>query len=1127
MAHAAADAADAADTAAAVEATGLPSKTQPPSKAAMATAAMASPAAADAVADVDDVTASLAAASLTAAAPEADAVEMLLAHARSHRDARQLDRAFEDVRAALARAPHHPAALQLLETILRDAADPTEPSRARFSTLILLASGVDNVDASVLADRPAAAAAATATTAAAAEPASAAITVAFSEDERLRRRIESAQRLASLVAQPGPCMQLRQEGGIPLLLNALRRDRARVGPDGQRQRHVALERALHAVFYQVALLPELAQELLQCIGTSGLDEFCNQLAAPTPATVSTTVAPATATARAAPTRITAEQQRELAGVAFSTLATAVSHPKTLATQPETAVTVVRYMAGYMAHADAAYRLLALTSVTTAIASSAAVLAFFGSPEINRLLGLARDQTARVALTLKRLLDLLDTDEERGAVSGVLYQYVAQARDGDTSTTAGQAGLATGLAVLTALCQAQPDVAKAVLMRDQLFVGLCEDIAENRAIARRRDAKTPGSRQLSELEAAYIDLYAHAAQFKDFHPPLLSHARAFLAERARAPLPVAEDADADTQGAARVQANAMAALIKLHLLEAEQQSREPAALDPLVAPNLAMIKQAARHVAAAAPTAAAGADDERLSAAVQCVESLAYLSSIPAHKPTIAEDRAALKSLVALGCRAAATHRALVYGIATVFANLTVYPYQLRSAEASEEHAQIRKLRAMANGQKVSKQADQPHPQSLAPQCARRCRAVQDAGVCAFLNAVAAAAPTTASASTAGSATAGSATHSLVACMAVAQTYVALVTEQEPRGALLQQGATKALLRLASLPPAAALAAPATTAAAAAAPDVVTPGAAQVQAQAKDVMDADTLAVRQAAAQALAKLAITVDPTIGFGPLMVSLVRPLVALTASPHPLAQFEALMALTNLASVDDRMRDHAVQAGLAGAVDTALFTDHPMIRRAATEAVCNLLYHPDVYHRHLQPSATNTNKFRLWLAMMRSTIAASSEDHEDDNDDNNDSETPAERAAAARAGAGALAILIGAPPAVALFHEAIPELPGATRDLLADPRASAEMLLRGLEIAKHLLPPRAGGADPDEAERAQAWDAAMQQRGMTLRHAWAADGALLQTLKARVLAANAPKDGAWGAVRQGCMTLLAMILT
>jgi hypothetical protein len=137
---------------------------------------------------------------------------------------------------------------------------------------------------------------------------------------------------------------------------------------------------------------------------------------------------------------------------------------------------------------------------------------------------------------------------------------------------------------------------------------------------------------------------------------------------------------------------------------------------------------------------------------------------------------------------------------------------------------------------------------------------------------------------------------------VSQTFLNIVTNKENRGLAIQQGAVPSLISLFS---------------------------------------SCSPQFSPLAGQALAKLTITTDPNIAFkGETASELVRPFVTLCNGENPLRQFEALMALTNLASMGSATRQVIISANGIKAMEILQFSENSMIQRAATEALCNMIY-------------------------------------------------------------------------------------------------------------------------------------------------------------------------------------------
>ncbi|CAF3590275.1 unnamed protein product [Rotaria sp. Silwood1] len=101
-----------------------------------------------------------------------------------------------------------------------------------------------------------------------------------------------------------------------------------------------------------------------------------------------------------------------------------------------------------------------------------------------------------------------------------------------------------------------------------------------------------------------------------------------------------------------------------------------------------------------------------------------------------------------------------------------------------------------------------------------------------------------------------------------------------------------------------------------------------------------------ATQALAKIAITTNPEIAFpGQRMLEIVRPIIKLLKIEHTaLENFEALMALTNLASISENVRKRILKEDGFSNIEQYMFEEHPMLKRAAVECMCNLVVQEEI---------------------------------------------------------------------------------------------------------------------------------------------------------------------------------------
>ncbi|CAG5103867.1 Similar to unc45b: Protein unc-45 homolog B (Danio rerio) [Cotesia congregata] len=137
---------------------------------------------------------------------------------------------------------------------------------------------------------------------------------------------------------------------------------------------------------------------------------------------------------------------------------------------------------------------------------------------------------------------------------------------------------------------------------------------------------------------------------------------------------------------------------------------------------------------------------------------------------------------------------------------------------------------------------------------------------------------------------------------IARVFNAICSQQEVRGMVVQQGGAKALLPLALN---------------------------------------GTKKGKKQAAQALARIGITINPEVAFpGQRIMEVIRPLLNLLSQDcSALENFEALMALCNIAGVNDAIRKHMLKEGAYPKVEFYMFEDHLMLQRAAVQVVNNLV--------------------------------------------------------------------------------------------------------------------------------------------------------------------------------------------
>jgi len=121
-----------------------------------------------------------------------------------------------------------------------------------------------------------------------------------------------------------------------------------------------------------------------------------------------------------------------------------------------------------------------------------------------------------------------------------------------------------------------------------------------------------------------------------------------------------------------------------------------------------------------------------------------------------------------------------------------------------------------------------------------------------------------------------------------------------------------------------------------------------------------------AAHALAKIAITQETRLAFpGQRAAELVRPLIQLTRSQKPLEQFEACMALTNLAVDGDSLRAKILAEKGIPRLEDLMYDEDWLIRRAATECLCNLMMYEKVWDMFATSEGACWPRIKLWILL------------------------------------------------------------------------------------------------------------------------------------------------------------------
>ena len=195
---------------------------------------------------------------------------------------------------------------------------------------------------------------------------------------------------------------------------------------------------------------------------------------------------------------------------------------------------------------------------------------------------------------------------------------------------------------------------------------------------------------------------------------------------------------------------------------------------------------------------------------------------------------------------------------------------------------------------------------------------------------------------------------------VADILAALALNQRHRGRMVQDGAHKTLLTLGKhLTPLdqdqhrrASLFAPASTDA--------------PMAQASDTAPAlEVTEIKRRAAHALARIGVTTDPHLFSHGAAADMVAPLLDLVNGDSELAQFEAALAITNLAARgDDLKRSILLQHGWT-LMESLCASDNPQVQRAATGALCNLVTHQLVLEAVEARTPAGLRHVRLFLVL------------------------------------------------------------------------------------------------------------------------------------------------------------------
>ncbi|KAK4544372.1 hypothetical protein LTR36_004263 [Oleoguttula mirabilis] len=297
---------------------------------------------------------------------------------------------------------------------------------------------------------------------------------------------------------------------------------------------------------------------------------------------------------------------------------------------------------------------------------------------------------------------------------------------------------------------------------------------------------------------------------------------------------------------------------------------------------------------------------------QAIEGLAYTSLQPKIKETIASNRPLLQSLVA----ALKDRPASAFGTLTVFCNMTAY----RQTQ-SEETKKMSQIKAYANSMKPTTE----DPLDGEKRVTARCKKLLDHDAVPALVACC------------------KQTRSPTSIALVVRVLLAVAKEQKHRVKMAQQGAVRLLLQIHNRT--------ATT----------------------DKSTSEAALIERGAAHCLARLLISVNPAHVFssGLPATSAVSALVLLLLDDSGSEQrdllptFEALLALTNLASMEDPTARELIVRSSFEKIEDLLFSPNTLVQRASVELVCNLMASPSCVAKFADGSKDAQRRMQILLAL------------------------------------------------------------------------------------------------------------------------------------------------------------------
>ena len=300
------------------------------------------------------------------------------------------------------------------------------------------------------------------------------------------------------------------------------------------------------------------------------------------------------------------------------------------------------------------------------------------------------------------------------------------------------------------------------------------------------------------------------------------------------------------------------------------------------------------------------------------EGLAHQSVHGPVKETLINDGSFLRVFL-VELKQAESQSPAMFGGLVILDNLTAYlPVQ------SEEQKRIAQLKAYANATPSAQKGPQPSDEE--PAVSRRCKILVEAGVVPVM--------------------VGMHKSLSPSCTAlVVKILLALAKTPKLRGLIVQQGGVKLLTTIY--------------------PKI-------------DGSSTQAAEMRRNAAHAIARLLISVDPAVLFGPsgnaLLQSTIPPLTSLLSNEESAAlegprdllpTFEALLALTNLCSLPDNGATPVILKAARAEIEDLILHNNASVRRAATELISNAVQHPDGITLFADGSTQAQRRLHLLLAL------------------------------------------------------------------------------------------------------------------------------------------------------------------